>query len=251
MISRSACEKTALLDSENGDVEKGFAFNQNMGSTSGARADSRSVLNLYKQNIIQTVKIWKEQGYEVDFHDSERDGPLPCNTTFKELLQTSPLLDYDFFWKILLIICTFYTSPSLQFIFFQASVSEQICYYNFKCKIDMFGIPAFNNVISNIGYVLGGLVFISIVHSRRSQEGGNGNNKGLNEHPAFYYSLGIALTFEGVFSALYHVCPSVMNFQFDVTFMVFGGCLMFATLYTSVMLDGLFPQLNFTGLWRL
>eukprot|EP01135_Chromosphaera_perkinsii_P007566 Nk52_evm22s914 gene=Nk52_evmTU22s914 len=237
MISRGqiSCERTALLREEERRQRRGGDERIDISASGSIEDDQseggdlsrmrKSVLNL--SSIVDTLQQWREEGYDIDLHDHERDGPLPCTTTLKELLNTHPLKDYDYFWKILLIICVFYTSPSLQFIFFQASVPEQICYYNFKCKIDMFGIPAFNNVISNTGYVVFGLLFVLIVYKKHNRS----ETKGLDEHPAFYYSLGLALTFEGIFSALYHVCPSVMNFQFDTTFMVFGGCLTFATLY--------------------
>ena len=41
----------------------------------------------------------------------------------------------------------------------------------------------------------------------------------------------MTLILEGIFSGLYHMCPSQLNFQFDTTFMFMGGALMFLTLY--------------------
>lgn len=43
--------------------------------------------------------------------------------------------------------------------------------------------------------------------------------RGLPRAHGIFYSAGIALICEGVFSACYHICPSFSNFQFDVAFM--------------------------------
>ena len=58
-------------------------------------------------------------------------------------------------------------------------------------------------------------------------------NYGLKKIKALYYSLGVVLILEGIFSALYHICPSKLNFQFDTTFMFVGTALMILTLYNK------------------
>ena len=64
------------------------------------------------------------------------------------------------FWKFLIIIGAYYSLPSLQFVFFQAHDANVHCYYNKKCKHDLGELPAFNNVISNIGYILFGIIYL-------------------------------------------------------------------------------------------
>ena len=61
------------------------------------------------------------------------------------LTNTLNLNNNSNFWKILLLIGTYYLLPSLQFVLFQAHDDNVQCYYNFKCKHDLYGIPAFNN----------------------------------------------------------------------------------------------------------
>ena len=43
---------------------------------------------------------------------------------------------------------------------------EDLCYYNFDCAHPIKNLTAFNNVISNMGYVLLGLLFIILLWRR-------------------------------------------------------------------------------------
>jgi hypothetical protein len=132
------------------------------------------------------------------------------------------------FYKVLIIAALFYMLPSVQFVFFQYQTKEVSCYYNFKCKHDFWFISAFNNVISNIGYIAAGVSFIIIVKLTKPVEDGL---HGLHTDMSLFYCMGLALIFEGIFSALYHVCPSKLNFQFDTTFMFAGALLLFVCIY--------------------
>ena len=151
-----------------------------------------------------------------------------------------------YFWKFLIVMSTYYVLPSLQFVFFQAHDSNVVCYYNEKCKYDLIGIPAFNNVISNICYIVLGLVFIFYVkYKTKSIEDTSDitdtdsmdtiieDNYGVYSYTSLYYSLGVVLSLEGIFSGIYHICPSKLNFQFDTTFMFIGSCLMILVLYSK------------------
>lgn len=139
--------------------------------------------------------------------------------------------DIDYYWKFLILIGGYYILPSLQFVFFQSKDSNVKCYYNYKCKHDLSIIPAFNNIISNVLYVLFGLIFIIIVRINTKKQTFQMENNVINNHPALYYSLGLSLFFEGICSSIYHICPSMLNFQFDTTFMFIGTILMFITIY--------------------
>tara|TARA_B110001469_G_C9630243_1_gene315200 strand:- start:60 stop:1085 length:1026 start_codon:yes stop_codon:yes gene_type:complete len=109
-------------------------------------------------------------------------------------------------------------------------LNNSTCYYNHKCKHDFYFIPAFNNIISNIFYVIFGLIFIIIVRIN-SRSAIDSVDFPINNNPALYYTLGIALIFEGICSAIFHICPSILNFQFDTTFMFLGAILTFITIY--------------------
>ena len=45
------------------------------------------------------------------------------------------------------------------------------------------------------------------------------NVQGIPQQFGIFYAMGVALMFEGVLSACYHICPTNENFQFDTTFM--------------------------------
>jgi hypothetical protein len=49
--------------------------------------------------------------------------------------------------------------------------------------------------------------------------------------------MGICLIFIGVFSALYHVCPSPLNFQFDTLYMYMSGAITFLAIYHKRHVD--------------
>ena len=140
-------------------------------------------------------------------------------------------IDIDYYWKFIIIIGLYYVLPSLQFVFYQSKeLNNSTCYYNNKCKKDFYFIPAFNNIISNIFYIFFGLIFIIIVRLK-SKNSIKSLDIPINNNPALYYSLGISLCFEGICSAIFHICPSILNFQFDTTFMFLGTTLTFITIY--------------------
>ena len=130
---------------------------------------------------------------------------------------------------ILLLISLFYSLPSFQFIFFQIKEKNIHCYYNLKCKHDLGDVPAFNNINSNISYIFFGIIFI--IHTIIRSYNNYNNKNGVNDNPYLLFSAGITLILEGIFSAMYHTCPSRLNFQFDSTFMIVGISLMMLCLY--------------------
>lgn len=189
------------------------------------------------------------------------------------------------YYKILLLVGIFYSLPSIQFVFFQYEKKDQAsvdCYFNFKCAKSFLDFSAFNNMLSNLGYVVAGVAFwifvwmtkptrldISKVKPRKTSRNRNRNSQnrnnininnndvnqnedgsdeedveataaynskktnqyGLHDDRSLYYCIALATIFEGIFSALYHVCPSRLNFQFDTTFMIIGSGLLFITVF--------------------
>lgn len=60
-------------------------------------------------------------------------------------------------------------SPRLLLHYFQAlhdTGNEDMCYYNFECAHPLGVFTAFNNIISNIGYVMLGLLFLGLTARR-------------------------------------------------------------------------------------
>ncbi len=47
-----------------------------------------------------------------------------------------------------------------------SSGNEDICYYNTRCATPLFNASAFNNIFSNIGYVILGILYIVVTYSK-------------------------------------------------------------------------------------
>ncbi|CDW59192.1 SID1 transmembrane family [Trichuris trichiura] len=116
--------------------------------------------------------------------------------------------------------------------------NQDMCYYNFECAHPFLGLIAFNNVFSNVGYVLLGILFLILVGIRDAE-----NQRVLSENPSFqarygipkhfglFYAMGMALILEGILSGCYHVCPNYSNFQFDTAFMYMIAALCMLKIY--------------------
>lgn len=139
----------------------------------------------------------------------------------------------SYYPKFLILIGLFYILPSLQFVFFQSRDESIYCYYNYECNHELHFIPSFNSIISNILYIIYGIIFIIVVKLNDKQIDHSYIDLDLRRPPFLYYSLGISLIFEGICSATYHICPTKLNFQFDTTFMFIGGILMYITIYSK------------------
>ncbi|XP_068563109.1 SID1 transmembrane family member 2 isoform X4 [Cebidichthys violaceus] len=144
-----------------------------------------------------------------------------------------------YFWNIA-TIAVFYALPVVQLVITYQTVvnvtgNQDICFYNFLCAHPLGALSAFNNILSNLGYVLLGLLFLliilkrDIVHQRALVRNDlNALECGIPKHFGLYYAMGTALMMEGLLSACYHVCPNYTNFQFDTSFMymIAGLCML-------------------------
>jgi hypothetical protein len=109
----------------------------------------------------------------------------------------------------------------------------------------LMGFEDFGHIFSNVGYVISGLFFVLIVWIRSKKyekicEQGkkldtgdlfHPNNCSIPEQYGIFYAMGTALTFEGILSGCYHICPTAKNFQFDTTFMYAIAVLLFLKVY--------------------
>lgn len=145
----------------------------------------------------------------------------------------------------LLMIAVFYALPVVQLVItyqkvLNASGDEDICYYNFFCAHPLGVLSAFNNVWSNVGYIMLGFLFFLLVMRRDRQHMQDITDNsdmekyyGIPQHYAIFYAMALALIMEGVLSACYHVCPNNSNFQFDTSFMYIITCLGIVKLYQT------------------
>ena len=144
-----------------------------------------------------------------------------------------------------------YAIPALQLVLkYQEETDEtgnqDICYFNYQCSFPLGALSDFNHFLSNIGYVGSGLAFLIVTKYKSwkyrvnqltnviETETGSYimhkvdvfglfyikfNVQGIPQQFGIFYAMGVALMFEGVLSACYHICPTNENFQFDTTFM--------------------------------
>ncbi|XP_030390468.1 SID1 transmembrane family member 1 isoform X1 [Gopherus evgoodei] len=149
-----------------------------------------------------------------------------------------------YFWNII-TIAVFYALPVIQLVITYQTVvnvtgNQDICYYNFLCAHPLGVLSVFNNVLSNVGHVLLGFLFLLIVlrrdilhrHSLEAKDTYT-LEYGIPKHFGLFYAMGIALMMEGVLSACYHVCPNYSNFQFDTSFMYMIAGLCMLKLYQT------------------
>ncbi|XP_075053528.1 SID1 transmembrane family member 1 isoform X2 [Mixophyes fleayi] len=149
-----------------------------------------------------------------------------------------------YFWNII-TIAVFYALPVIQLVITYQTVvnvtgNQDICYYNFLCAHPLGVLSAFNNILSNMGHVLLGFLFLLIVlrrdllhRSLMEAKDVYATEYGIPKHFGLFYTMGIALTMEGVLSACYHVCPNYSNFQFDTSFMYMIAGLCMLKLYQT------------------
>ncbi|KFP05499.1 SID1 transmembrane family member 2, partial [Calypte anna] len=137
-------------------------------------------------------------------------------------------------------IAVFYALPVIQLVITYQTVvnvtgNQDICYYNFLCAHPLGNLSAFNNILSNLGYVLLGLLFLLIILQREinynralMRNDTHALECGIPKHFGLFYAMGTALMMEGLLSACYHVCPNYTNFQFDTSFMymIAGLCML-------------------------
>jgi hypothetical protein len=150
-------------------------------------------------------------------------------------------------WYVLQAIGVCAGVPIAKFTLFEQeqyySQNKSICHFNELCKRDyrvtsFLVVEAFNNVLSNFGYVVTGLFLIIYVWwDRRTNplyaadmvtKHGSGLLKG--DHNLFY-GQGIAIVMIGGFSGAYHICPTLHNYQYDTLFMFFLCGVAFVALY--------------------
>ena len=167
------------------------------------------------------------------------------------------------FWRILLLIAVFYFVPGIQVVTQRLDLDNAAsCRINHKCTTPSGKVPALNNILSNILYVIFGCSFIYFVKYRHSMTRCNesfsskDNNKdveiveskvsalpppvpsskkrekcGVRHENGVYYAMGLSLCLEGFFSGIYHICPTPSTVQFDFTFIIISVLLLSFALY--------------------
>lgn len=132
---------------------------------------------------------------------------------------------FNHYYKVLGIVSIFYIIPAIQYLFLQINndIDLEKCFFNHKCHTTVYHMYSFNNVSSNISYLILGSIFLAIVSiSTRFID----NPDSIYHNKGIIISLGWSMILEGIFSSIFHLCPSETNFQFDTTFMIIFCCFM-------------------------
>ena len=137
---------------------------------------------------------------------------------------------YGYIFVVPLVSC-FYFVPSVQMVMAEWFRSEDTgnrdrCYHNHGCSMPYGPFPDFNHTISNAGYIIYGLVFIGIVFLKsrilpdeHKTDQNHDTKTGILQQFSIFYTLGICMVFQGIFSSIFHLCPSNVSLQFDTTMM--------------------------------
>ena len=112
------------------------------------------------------------------------------------------------------------------------------CYYNDFCyRVSKYDDIPFNLMISNLTYMIHGLILaISVMYMEAKLFSRYRNSNDLPPRYAFSmgYAFSWALFFEGCFSLVYHLCPTKLTFQFDTGFMFVIAGLIVVLLYNGI-----------------
>ena len=123
------------------------------------------------------------------------------------------------------------------------------CYYNDFCyRVSNYDIP-FNSMSSNFVYIVHAFILALSVWYMESEllarcknitENAECNSTEVHKRKISFsigYAFSWALLFEGLFSMLYHLCPTKMTFQFDLAFMFVISGLIDVVMYNGIQLN--------------
>ena len=163
---------------------------------------------------------------------------------------TSELIKNDNFFRrqrsktflLLLPLCSvYYLLPSIQMVYatlrrYKETGSLELCSLNFGCSRPFGTFDDFNHIISNCGYISYGVIFIFIVHLKRKCLLNKTKQEirgkfGIPAQHSLFYCMGICMILQGIFSVIYHMCPSNTSLQFDTTMMYIMLILVFVKTY--------------------
>ena len=133
------------------------------------------------------------------------------------------------------------------------------CYYNDLCyRVSNYDIP-FNSMSSNFVYIVHAFILALSVwymearslsrpymesellaRCKKITENAECNSTEVHKRKISFsicYAFSWALLFEGLFSMLYHLCPTKMTFQFDLAFMFVISGLIVVVMYNGIQLN--------------
>ena len=108
------------------------------------------------------------------------------------------------------------------------------CYYNDFCyRVSNRDIP-FNLMSSNFAYIVHAFILALSVWYMEAEVLARSEGRKKDFSFSIGYAFAWALLFEGLFSTLYHLCPSKITFQFDTAFMFVISGLIVVVMYNGI-----------------
>ena len=108
------------------------------------------------------------------------------------------------------------------------------CYYNDFCyRVSSSDIP-FNLMSSNFAYIVHAFILALSVWYMEAEVLARSEGRKNEFSFSIGYAFAWALLFEGLFSTLYHLCPSKITFQFDTAFMFVISGLIVVVMYNGI-----------------
>ena len=129
------------------------------------------------------------------------------------------------------LISVYYIIPGLQFVWLTKNTEEMtgsmdFCFHNFRCSKPWYIFSDFNHVVSNVSYLIFGAVFVVLVYWKKMKlpaahqpKFDHNAKEGIMQQLSIFYAMGFALFAQFFFSICYHVCPTNLSLQFDLTMM--------------------------------
>ncbi|KAI6646003.1 SID1 transmembrane family member 2 isoform X2 [Oopsacas minuta] len=225
---------------ETGEMQSITLDQQMESSVENPAGSSSDYLEMYKSSISNGVLNNRVRGaYYYNIINEKEIALSDLNLSPLRYLNRNAVM-YIF---LVIIVGVFYFIPGLQVVYLnheavRTTGIQDICYFNYKCAHELNSILAFNSIWSNVSYFLLSFLFFIIVVIKnisfmRELKSHGLSTTGIPQVFGLYYSLALALFFEGIMSCVYHLCPSLTNYQFDTTFMYIIATMLFIRLYKN------------------
>ena len=197
----------------------------------------KDIADVYKaQAKAEEISICVEGKYYYDLINSKEITVEDISVIpIKHLQRKNNLYIY-----FVLLTGLFYIVPAIQISYlnyqqFAITGIQDVCSFNYKCDGRSNDMIGFNNIFSNIGYILLAILFLCITIMKhisvvREIRADGLPTTGTPRTFGLYYSLSLALFFEGILSGIYHICPTLTSLQFDTTF-IYGLLILICVKY--------------------
>jgi hypothetical protein len=147
------------------------------------------------------------------------------------------------YFYLIPLLSLFYIIPSAQLVYYEKQRAEESgsleqCYLNYGCSRPYGIFTDFNHIVSNFGYIWYGVIFILLVNLKSKYlpdenrtDSDHMGMLGIPQQHSIFFTLGVGMIMQGVFSMIFHVCPSNISLQFDTTMMYIMMSLCYAKIY--------------------